>query len=179
MLLRALLYTGSGCCVSSSLPGDEVLEHIPATPFRPDSRLRSHLAAFYQPSPAGSMRIRTVHDMGTFSFEVLVSLSLPEGNLTKSVKVNAFLTLSSVNSEQTWFKLAVLDFSILKAPCNNPAYFLPAMAVTPDQQQLVFFGFGPPPECNNVFIWKYGSKLKEIQTSNGEKVAHTHTLDVP
>ena len=172
MLLRALLYIGSGCCVSSSLPGDEVLEHIPAAPFRPDSRLRSHLAAFYQPSPAGSMRIRTVHEMGTFSFEGLVSLSLPEGNLTKSVKVNAFPITSSGNSEQTWFMLAVLDFSILKAPCNNPAYFLPAMAVTPDQQQLVFFGFGPLPQCHNVFIWKYGSKGREIQTSNGEKVAH-------
>ena len=172
VLLYVLLCIGSGGCVSSCSSGDEVLEHVPVTPFQPDSRLSVHLAAFYQPSPTGSMIVSMDYGFAISRFEGLVSLSMPEGNLTKFVEVNAFPITSSENRVPTWYRLAVLDFSILKAPCNNPAYFLPAMAVTPDQQQLVFFGFGPLPECNNVFIWKHGSKLREIQTSNGGKVAH-------
>ena len=176
VLVHALLLIGGGGCVSSGSPGDEVLEHLPITPFQPDSRMSSLLAAFYQPSPTGTMRISTTYGYTTFLF----ALSMPEGNLTKFVEVNAFLTTSSWSRYQSWCRLAVLDFSVLQKPYNNPAYFLPAMAVTPDQQQLVFFGFGPLPQCHNVFIWKYGyTKPREIQTSNGEKVAHAlHTIAI-
>ena len=174
VLLHVLISIGRGSCVSPGSPRSAALKQIPVVPYQPEKRWSSQLAEIYPPSPTGSMKIKT---FGKF-LEVFVSLSMPEGVVTKFVEVNGF-SISEESSDQTWYRLDVLDFSALKAPCNNPAYFLPAMAVTPDQQQLVFFGFGPLPQCYNVFMWKCGSEVRAIPTSNGEKVVHAlHTIAI-
>ena len=175
--LALFILSGDGRAASAVPVDDGVLQRIPVRPHQSKSELCPELADLYQPAPSSTMLRKLPASFD--ELETLVSLSIPGGETTKYVELNGLNVGDSGTDGQTWCTLDILDFSVLKAPCNNPAYFLPAMAVTPDQRQLVLFGFGPLPQCHNVFIWEFGLGLSEVLAGNGERVAHAlHAIAV-
>eukprot|EP00117_Sycon_ciliatum_P039246 scpid94325/ scgid29039/ len=70
-----------------------------------------------------------------------------------------------------WQLAATLNFSSLPSPCKRSDTFRPSLAVSPTQTDLIFFGFGPHPLCNQVFVWTEDT-LHKLNITGGERVAH-------
>ena len=108
--------------------------------------------AFVRSTPASTVLLQSTRYRVA---EHIVRLIFP-GRKGSSVERADTLVAMDVSNPglRSWRHVAELTYPDLGSLCRQISFFTPALATSPSRRDLIFYDFGPWPECDMMFIWR-------------------------